>query len=84
MLTTRVCFHPDAGLAAVAVHVSGDGPHRALPTAVRVVDLDVGVVVAAIAPARGCPGGCCRRNVYRHLDDLIARAGAVSKGRRGV
>ncbi|MHC1560820.1 hypothetical protein ACR9E3_17820 [Actinomycetospora sp. C-140] len=70
MLTTRVTFHPDAGLAAVAAHVR----QRSLPAAVRVVDLDVGAVVAAIAPARGCPGGCCRRNVYRHLDDLIARA----------
>ncbi|GLZ50167.1 hypothetical protein Acsp06_63520 [Actinomycetospora sp. NBRC 106375] len=73
MLTTRVCFHPDAGLAAVAVHL----PDRPLPAAVRVVDLDVGLVVAAIAPERGCPGcpgGWCRRNVYRHLDDLVARA----------
>jgi len=70
MLIVRVCLHPEAGMAAVGVF-DGD---RCLPFAVRIVDLDVGILVAAIVPARGCAGGCCRRNVYRLLDDLVARA----------
>lgn len=74
MLTVRVSLYPEAGMAAVAV-VDGDPETaRPLPSAVRVVDLDVGVVAAAIVPTRGCAGGCCRRNVYRVLDDLVARA----------
>ena len=74
MLIVRVCLHPEAGLAAVGVFDTGTEADRPLPSAVRVVDLDVGIRVAAIAPARGCAGGCCRRNVYRLLDDLVARA----------
>jgi hypothetical protein len=64
----RVSFDVGSGLAAVTAY---EGP---LPVAVRVVAVEVGVVVAAIAPTAGCPGRCCRRNVYRLLDDLIGPA----------
>ena len=74
MLIVRVCLHPEAGMAAVGVFDADPGTARLLPSAVRVVDLDVGILVAATVPARGCAGGCCRRNVYRLLDDLVARA----------
>ncbi|WP_433026766.1 hypothetical protein [Actinomycetospora sp. CA-053990] len=74
MLIVRVCLHPEAGVAAVGVFDADPETARPLPSAVRVVDLDVGILVAAIVPARGCGGGCCRRNVYRLLDDLVARA----------
>jgi hypothetical protein len=75
VLTVRVHLYPEAELAAVAVHAEAVG-RRALPSAVRVVDLEVGVVVAALVPGRACAGGCCRRNAYRLLDDLLARARA--------
>ena len=74
MLIVRVCLYPEAGMAAVGVFDADPGTARLLPSAVRIVDLDVGILVAAIVPSRGCAGGCCRRNVYRLLDDLVARA----------
>jgi hypothetical protein len=64
----RVSLDVGSGLAAVTAY---EGP---LPVAVRVVGLEVGAVVAANAPPAGCPGRCCRRNVYRLLDDLVGRA----------
>ncbi|HWN27471.1 MAG TPA: hypothetical protein VNP37_10955 [Actinomycetospora sp.] len=74
----RVCLYPEAGMAAVAAFGTELDRDRLLPSAVRVVDLDVGVVVAALVPLPagplGCAGRCCRRNAYRLLDDLIARA----------
>ena len=78
MLIVRVCLHPEAGMAAVGVFDADPGTARLLPSAVRIVALDVGILVAAIVPARGCAGGCCRRNVYRLLDDLVARACTVA------
>jgi hypothetical protein len=78
MLIVRVCLHPEAGMAAVGVFDADPGTDRSLPSAVRVVDLDVGILVAATVPARGCAGGCCRRNVYRLLDDLVSQACTVA------
>ncbi|MEJ2862065.1 hypothetical protein [Actinomycetospora flava] len=71
MLTTRVSLHPDTPLAAVVLH----DPDRALPSAVRVVDADVGVAVSRMLETRR-ELGCCGQNAYRRLDDLIARAEA--------
>jgi hypothetical protein len=65
----RVCLFPEARLAAVTVH----DPRRGIPSAVRVVDHDAGVTVCRLLEARR-ELGCCRQNVYRRLDDLIARA----------
>ena len=41
----------------------------------RVVHADVGVAVSRLLETRR-ELGCCRRNAYRRLDDLIARAEA--------
>lgn len=71
MLTTRVCLLREVGLAAVGLH----GPERALPSAVRVVDLDTGIAVSCLL-GTGRELACCRQNAYRRLDDLIARARA--------
>ncbi|MEJ2871085.1 hypothetical protein WCD74_25195 [Actinomycetospora sp. OC33-EN08] len=74
MLTVRVCFLREVGLAAVVVV----GAPGALPSAVRLVGFDVGVAVSRLAVTRRCAGGCClcRQNAYRHLDTVIERAQA--------
>jgi len=81
VLTTRVRLFTEIRLAAVSL----EGPRLVLPSAVRVVDHDVGVSVARLLAARPCGAAvCCRRNVYRHLDDLIARAEQYSTQEHGV
>ncbi|MDL5158780.1 hypothetical protein [Actinomycetospora termitidis] len=73
MVTVRVCFFREVGLAAVVAHGAPPGP---LPAAVRLLEFDQGVTVARLAVTRRCGGhGClCRQNLYRHLDVLIERA----------
>lgn len=71
MLTVRVHLLAEVRLAAVALQDAD----RGLPSAVRVVDVDVGVAVTRLLETRR-EIGCCRQNAYRRLDDLITRAEA--------